>query len=812
MMPEAIYGYSARLAVGQPTTLELDWINGEGQPLDILLPVSAVVVRTDLPPVAPPWSAPVPVVAAGNVITGDVPALDEGEYRLTITTGPLVFAAIQIEADPAQIAVVAVDVTVTTLLTDLPGGGSGAGTPGATGPTGPSGVSGPTGPSGATGPTGVTGPTGITGPTGSTGPTGITGPTGFTGPTGIQGETGPTGATGPIGYIDILLDVDTSTVPPVPGEGLVWVPPNWIPGTPVSQGLIPLAPVRVATDATITALPPPAVIDGITMVAGDRVLVKDQIDARQNGIYIYDAVAPSRAPDAAAEGDLVVGNSVFVEEGLINGGVSFMIALLAAELPWTPDVDQDEWYASFSKLEMEAGDGLTLTGKRLDVGQGFGILVGPDDVAVDLTVLPLGPTGPTGETGADSMVTGPTGPTGLAGPTGPTGPTGLDGVTGPTGVTGPGVEGINLAPGPTGPTGAEPGDIWIDSDTGIIWVQDPATGEWVPSTTPVTISTDVGNILVTGTDAGLFVPDEVWIGDTEPPPGWPGEVWVDGGSTPPPGSQTPIGLDDLIDADTSTVPPVAGQALVWSVTGPTGLWVPGDVAAGSTGPTGPLGSVDEHSDVDTTTSTQAVDGVPLIWWAAGPDGGQWVPGTTIVGGTPAPPITAGGVYAWTDLIGGSIFAGTMQSDVADISTATFFRLAYAQNPGTSDDWVANIAAGGTLTLTIGGVEVWRGTTTGKPVSSGGYKIPVSPQSGSYNPVNGAAVTVGYAGPNTGRVITEAGGTIYGALEVGGGLTAGGDGVATGTYVDELITVSDHEPDPVTEAPSRDALLWLVVAP
>ncbi len=60
------------------------------------------------------------------------------------------------------------------------------------------------------------------------------------------------------------------------------------------------ASVRVATNNSVTNLISTAAIDGVTMVAGDRVLVKAQVTASQNGIYVWqDTVNPMvRATDA----------------------------------------------------------------------------------------------------------------------------------------------------------------------------------------------------------------------------------------------------------------------------------------------------------------------------------------------------------------------------------------------------------------------------------------------------------------------------------------------------------------------------------
>ncbi|UTS52182.1 tail fiber protein [Synechococcus phage BUCT-ZZ01] len=76
--------------------------------------------------------------------------------------------------------------------------------------------------------------------------------------------------------------------------------------------------VRAATTANIT-LSAPQTIDGIALVAGDRVLVKNQTTASQNGIYVVQAGAWTRsvAADSSAE---IASAVVTVDSGTVNGG------------------------------------------------------------------------------------------------------------------------------------------------------------------------------------------------------------------------------------------------------------------------------------------------------------------------------------------------------------------------------------------------------------------------------------------------------------------------------------------------------------
>ena len=77
------------------------------------------------------------------------------------------------------------------------------------------------------------------------------------------------------------------------------------------------APVRAATTANIT-LEGEQTIDGVACVSGDRVLVKNQTDTTENGIYVVDTGDWSRAKDFDSARDVVDGTLVYVRAGSMN--------------------------------------------------------------------------------------------------------------------------------------------------------------------------------------------------------------------------------------------------------------------------------------------------------------------------------------------------------------------------------------------------------------------------------------------------------------------------------------------------------------
>lgn len=80
-----------------------------------------------------------------------------------------------------------------------------------------------------------------------------------------------------------------------------------------------LVQVRAASVANVTVSGPGTTLDGVTLATGDRVLLKDQTTASQNGVYDFNgsAAALTRSADAA-QGRLVDAYGVRVQQGTIN--------------------------------------------------------------------------------------------------------------------------------------------------------------------------------------------------------------------------------------------------------------------------------------------------------------------------------------------------------------------------------------------------------------------------------------------------------------------------------------------------------------
>ena len=110
--------------------------------------------------------------------------------------------------------------------------------------------------------------------------------------------------------------------------------------------------VRVASTANLTLSGPGSSIDGITLTAGDRVLVKDQTDPIENGIYIFNGAASAltRSTDASTFAELEAAVAI-VEEGTSNEFTSWR----QTQTNGTIDTD-DVLFSSFLSSSPDASE------------------------------------------------------------------------------------------------------------------------------------------------------------------------------------------------------------------------------------------------------------------------------------------------------------------------------------------------------------------------------------------------------------------------------------------------------------------------
>ncbi len=132
--------------------------------------------------------------------------------------------------------------------------------------------------------------------------------------------------------------------------------------------------------ATLIATAPGALsIDTVSFTGGERVLIKDQVSGLENGIYIVnvpgDGSTPfelERAPDAdnSPSGELAYGDFCFVQQGLNNGGLGYILNTVGTITVGTTPIS----YVVFNAAQV--------------VTAGYGLLeLTPNVLSVDTTIV-----------------------------------------------------------------------------------------------------------------------------------------------------------------------------------------------------------------------------------------------------------------------------------------------------------------------------------------------------------------------------------------------------------------------------------------
>ena len=129
-----------------------------------------------------------------------------------------------------------------------------------------------------------------------------------------------------------------------------------------AAGLSWKQPVATATSANLTSLSGLQTINGVTLTAGERVLVKDQTTASQNGIYVASATAWTYAVGADDWAEYV-GAIVFVASGSLNGTAWYCTAQPGGTL----GVTAMNWSNFSVASSYTAGTGLTLIGTQFSI-------------------------------------------------------------------------------------------------------------------------------------------------------------------------------------------------------------------------------------------------------------------------------------------------------------------------------------------------------------------------------------------------------------------------------------------------------------
>jgi hypothetical protein len=135
----------------------------------------------------------------------------------------------------------------------------------------------------------------------------------------------------------------------------------------LAEGLHIHASVVAATTANVTlssALENGDTLDGVTLATGNRILVKNQSTASENGIYVVAASgAPSRATDFDAPAEIDGGDFVFVTGGTVNDNTGWV----QTNIVGTVGTDAIAFSQFAGAGTVTAGTNISVTGNQISV-------------------------------------------------------------------------------------------------------------------------------------------------------------------------------------------------------------------------------------------------------------------------------------------------------------------------------------------------------------------------------------------------------------------------------------------------------------
>ena len=239
--------------------------------------------------------------------------------------------------------------------------------------------------------------------------------------------TWPSGAIGAIASDGAVMNMGGHRIAGAPSDPSVFTTTDFISKGYVDSKLLGLtwkAPVRVASTANIATLSGLLTVDGVTVVASDRVLVKNQTTTTANGIYTAAAGAWTRATDLDASVEFPSA-AVFIQEGTAqadtawvcgadstfvlgtdpvsfvqfngNGSISLATNAVAGKVkPATnAGLDIDSFTAGDIGILLPASSGLqtTGTGLSIDLDTNPGLVLGAGGIKIQLDASAHGGNG-----------------------------------------------------------------------------------------------------------------------------------------------------------------------------------------------------------------------------------------------------------------------------------------------------------------------------------------------------------------------------------------------------------------------------------
>lgn len=157
------------------------------------------------------------------------------------------------------------------------------------------------------------------------------------------------------------LDANSNRITNLPNAASAQDPVTLAQLNAAVQGWSWKTPVRAATTANIT-LSGAQTIDTVSIIAGDRVLVKDQTTQSANGIYVAASGSWTRASDMDTSAECLLATCLVSEGTQGNSGWT-----MTTDGPITLDTTSLVWTQTSGVGAYSAGDGISIAGSVISV-------------------------------------------------------------------------------------------------------------------------------------------------------------------------------------------------------------------------------------------------------------------------------------------------------------------------------------------------------------------------------------------------------------------------------------------------------------
>ena len=154
----------------------------------------------------------------------------------------------------------------------------------------------------------------------------------------------------------------------------------------VAKGLDVKESCQVLADTSINIANPPSTLDGVVLTTGDRILLINQGERADNGVYVYNGAGQALTRSLDANSNNTVNNGLYV---LVTEGNNYRATgwILTTPNPFTLGITHLTFTQFTGTGGITAGNGIQFSGRRISVQSADSSVVDVSSAGINLTAL-----------------------------------------------------------------------------------------------------------------------------------------------------------------------------------------------------------------------------------------------------------------------------------------------------------------------------------------------------------------------------------------------------------------------------------------